>query len=115
MTYRWFNAEMLLHEGAGRQLMSSEYTFQSTEIGKWDKNNKNPHAITYNYLETQNFLKRAEKREKEKKKGIGMQGKFDFSLQKRTQISLFFHTNSSVCDTSKIMKLLLETALPNNK
>lgn len=70
---------MLSQEGAGRQVMSTEYAFQSTEIGEWDKNNKNAWAITYNnYLAAQDFFKRAEK----KIQSIGRQGKFDFSLQK---------------------------------
>lgn len=101
---------MVLQEGAGRQVMSTEYAFQSTKIGEWDKNNKNPQAITSNnYLAAQNVLKRAEKYKAQE----GRESLISL-YRKNTKLALL-PCQEQHSDTSLFWKLLLQTALPNNE
>lgn len=91
--------------------MSTEYAFQSTDKGGWDKNNKNPLAITCNNcLAAQNFLKKIEKKYKVQKGRESL-----ISLYRRnTKLALLAYQQWH-SDTSLFWKSLLQTALPNNK
>lgn len=90
--------------------MSTEYAFQSTKIGEWDKNNKNPQAITSNnYLAAQNVLKRAEKYKAQE----GRESLISL-YRKNTKLALL-PCQEQHSDTSLFWKLLLQTALPNNE